>query len=685
MRPFALQHLLRVSLIGSARVQAQNQPGDCRRPAMPIHSYTAHVQELEAFGMGYPLHGEARDRAVLGSWRRCIDQHRLDPSRTSEAHIVPAGQLRAHREESEPLIRIARSGLERLYQQLKGLDYVLLLADRHGVAVDFLGHDSDASDLRSAGLYLGAQWREDVAGTSAVGTCLATGEALTVHQSDHFDFTHTRLSCTAAPIYDLQGQLAAVLDLSLLRSPAARASQQMALHLVTAAVRRVELANLMAQSGSDWVLRLAQSPDFLDVDADAALSIDARGRIRAMTHAASRMLASIAGLNWRQQPLLTGQPLGRFFDTDLQALPQLMRNRPAQERILRARDGSIWFAHALPPQPRSSAQASPRPSLPAPLQALNTGDAAMGQVLHKAARLAPQDLPVLLQGETGSGKEFLARALHAASGRSGAFVAINCAAIPEALLESELFGYLPGTWTGGAHKGRAGLVEAAHQGSLFLDEIGDMPLALQAKLLRVLSESEITPLGARAPQKVDIRVISASHRPVPRRPALPPERGRAAAARLARSQRPAGPGRAHARRHRLQPAPERARTGRPARPPLARQSARAAQCAALRRRAGRAADRPGAPARCAAVQPGSGAGAGRAERSKLGRRRMRRPCPACHHAGTGARPVPRQCLRSRPPAGREPLDHPPPHPAPAAQPGVCQAGRRALVAALAKQ
>ena len=478
---------------------------------MPIHSYTAHVQELEAFGMGYPLHGEARDRAVLGSWRRCIDQHRLDPSRTSEAHIVPAGQLRAHREESESLIRIARSGLERLYQQLKGLDYVLLLADRHGVAVDFLGHDSDASDLRSAGLYLGAQWREDVAGTSAVGTCLATGEALTVHQSDHFDFTHTRLSCTAAPIYDLQGQLAAVLDLSLLRSPAARASQQMALHLVTAAVRRVELANLMAQSGSDWVLRLAQSPDFLDVDADAALSVDARGRIRAMTHAASRMLASIAGLNWRQQPLLTGQPLGRFFDTDLQALPQLMRNRPAQERILRARDGSIWFAHALPPQPRSSAQASPRPSLPAPLQALNTGDAAMGQVLHKAARLAPQDLPVLLQGETGSGKEFLARALHAASGRSGAFVAINCAALPEHLLESELFGYTDGAFTGAVKGGKAGLFELAHKGTLFLDEIVEMPFNVQAKLLRVLQEREVRKIGADMVIPVDVRIITAAN------------------------------------------------------------------------------------------------------------------------------------------------------------------------------
>ncbi len=489
---------------------------------MSQQSYASHIQEIEAFGLGYPLRGQERDRAVLRSWRRCIDHHRLDPAHTSEAHIVPDGELRAHREESEPLIHIARHGLERLYQQLKGLDYVLLLADRHGVAVDFLGHEADADDLRRAGLYLGAQWREDHSGTSAVGACLETGEALTVHQSDHFDFTHTGLSCTAAPIYDLRGELAAVLDLSLLRSPAERASQNLALNLVVAAARRVEHANLMAQSGQDWVLRLAQSPDFLDVDPDASISVDARGRIRAMTHGGARLLAAAAQLDWRQRQRLIGQPLERFFDVDLRHLPELRRNRPAQERIIRARDGSILFAHAMEPQrptrrlraqDAAATQALP-PPLPAALQALDTGDAALQTLLRKAARLAPQALPILVQGETGSGKEYLARALHAASGRRGAFIAINCAAIPEALLESELFGYLPGTWTGAAAKGREGLIAAAHEGTLFLDEIGDMPLALQAKLLRVLSESEITPLGARAPRAVSVRFISASHRPL---------------------------------------------------------------------------------------------------------------------------------------------------------------------------
>jgi len=489
---------------------------------MPLQSYASHVQEIEAFGLGYSARGQDRDRAVLRSWRRCIDHHRLDPAQTSEAHIVPEGELRAHREESEPLIHIARHALERLYQQLKGLDYVLLLADRHGVAVDFLGHEADAGDLRRAGLYLGAQWREEHSGTSAVGACLATGEALTVHQSDHFDFTHTGLSCTAAPIYDLRGELAAVLDLSLLRSPAERASQNLAHHLVVAAARRVEQANLMAQSGQDWVVRLAQSPDFLDVDPDASISVDARGRIRAMTHAGARLLTAAAQRSWDQRRSLIGQPLERFFDVDLRHLPELRRHRPAQERIVRARDGSILFAHAMEPQrgttrgqrAQGAAAIQATPPLPAALQALDTGDATLQALLRKAARLAPQTLPILVQGETGAGKEYLARALHAASGRSGAFIAINCAAIPEALLESELFGYLPGTWTGANAKGREGLIAAAHEGTLFLDEIGDMPQALQAKLLRVLSESEITPLGARAPRAVSVRCISASHRPL---------------------------------------------------------------------------------------------------------------------------------------------------------------------------
>ncbi len=113
----------------------------------------------------------------------------------------------------------------------------------------------------------------------------------------------------------------------------------------------------------------------------------------------------------------------------------------------------------------------------------------MGDLIAKAARLAVTTIPICLQGETGAGKEVFAKAIHASSGRAGSFVAVNCAALPESLIEAELFGHAPGAFTGAAPKGRRGLIEAASGGTLFLDEIGDMPLALQSRLLRVLSSA----------------------------------------------------------------------------------------------------------------------------------------------------------------------------------------------------
>jgi len=336
-----------------------------------------------------------------------------------------------------------------------------------------------------------------------------TGETLTIHQTDHFDMTHTPLSCTAAPIYDTTGELSAVLDVSLLKSPEEKTSQNLARHLVTTTARRIELANLMARTRRQWVLRFALSPEFLDVDPEGGIAIDASGRVAGVTHAAARMLAQAAGGDWRRPDLLIGQPISRFLDATIDDLPALMRGRPAHERVLRARDGHMLFAHAIEPPPKPRGVST---TLPAPLLRLGGDAPEIHALQERAARLSRTGLPVLIHGETGAGKEYLAHAIHEVSGVKGRFVAVNCAAIPESLIEAELFGYAPGAFTGAASQGRRGLIEAADGGTLFLDEIGDMPLALQTRLLRVLSDRMVQPVGATKAREVSFRLISASHR-----------------------------------------------------------------------------------------------------------------------------------------------------------------------------
>lgn len=492
---------------GRAKRRESDLPGGLSRKLMSLHS--EHIREIEAVSLGGISN---RDETVVQSWLRCITQHKLDPAQSCEAYIVPDIQLREHRQQSEQLIAIARSGLENLFRHVAGQNYVLLLSDRQGVTVEFLGDPLFDNNLRKSGLYLGSEWSEERAGTCAVGSCLETGEALTIHQTDHFDNTHTPLTCTAAPIYDAQGELSAVLDISLLRSPQIKASQNLALHLVTATARRIELANLMAQTRNEWVLRFSRSPEFLDVDPEAAVSIDGRGRIIGVTHDGAKILARASGLDWRQPDSLIGQPVSRFFDMDVDDLGDLTRTRPSEDRLVFARDGNILFAHAIEPNYRYRGPQAIPEKIPASLRRLSGGDPQLAALQAKAAKLADKSLPILIQGETGTGKEYLARAIHDSGGAKGRFIAVNCAAMPEQLIESELFGYVPGSFTGALAKGRKGLIEEADDGTLFLDEIGDMPLGLQSRLLRALAEREVLPLGASRPKPVNIRVLSASHR-----------------------------------------------------------------------------------------------------------------------------------------------------------------------------
>ncbi|WP_407331935.1 sigma-54-dependent Fis family transcriptional regulator [Enterovibrio sp. 27052020O] len=470
-----------------------------------------HIREVQSVADGK---GSTRDKVITQSWARCIADYHLDPLVLQEAYIVPHTQLKEHRERLDKLIRTAKYGLDALYRQVADLGYVLMLTDAEGVTVDFQGDTSLTWELKKSGLYLGAEWSEERAGTSGVGSCIYTGEALTVHQSDHFDATHAPLTCTAAPIYDVDGSLAAVLDISALQSPEPKASQALTLQLVTSCTRRIEMAALMNAFRKEWLIRLSQSPAFLDVDPECALAVDTDGRIIGMTHSAQRLLSGIQGSDWRTPSSLLGHFFSDFFNIDINELPALSRALPTEERLVATTSGELWFAHAIAPQPSSVKRR--KKVVSGSLSVLYGDDAKMADLATKATTLSLSDLPLLLNGETGTGKEYLAKAIHQSSSRkNGPFVAINCAAIPESLIESELFGYADGAFTGARSKGKKGLIEQANNGTLFLDEIGDMPLSLQARLLRVLAERELLPLGATKTVPVSFRVLAATHKALP--------------------------------------------------------------------------------------------------------------------------------------------------------------------------
>ena len=468
--------------------------------------FDEHVREILSATQGSV---SGRDPEVVSSWLRCLNDYKLDPEHKGEARILPESVLKEHKQEAEDLLLMARFGMEDLYRRVNSLGYVLLLTDKKGVTVDFIGDEKVDRELKRAGLYIGAEWSEQNAGTCGVGACLTTREAIVVHQTDHFDMAHTPLSCTSAPLHDANGHLIGVLDVSLLVSPSEKHSQALTLEVVKSCVARIEMANLLSARKGDWILRLNTRPEFLGVDATGAISVAADGTISGLTHGAHRMFAASRGVDWRTDNFV-GKSFEDIFSLDYNDLPRLLNAATPSEQAIETRDGILLFADVRAPIRASARRVAS--SIPKVLAQIHGGDPVLAAVAEKASRVVDKQISVVLEGETGVGKEFIAKALHDARKKKGPFVAINCAALPETLIESELFGYAANSFTGANAKGKKGLIEQAHGGTLFLDEIGDMPLGLQARLLRVLAEREVLPVGATKPIPVDFNVVSASHR-----------------------------------------------------------------------------------------------------------------------------------------------------------------------------
>ena len=439
--------------------------------------------------------------SIRRSWKRCAKTGLATDLKT-DIELANQGLMSELRERNTSLLAQAQPEMENLYAHIMSTQSMVILSDSGGTILHAMGNPDFMGRAQRVALQPGVCWREEVTGTNAIGTALVEKTPVFVGGAEHFFDRNTFLNCSAAPILDPAGKVIGVLDIS----GDYRQPQEHTMALVRMSAQMIENRLFSAHFMREVALHFHSRPEFIGTLWEGIAVFSEQGRMLAVNRSGAFQL----GLKKHQLGVefeeLFGMAYAHFLDK---------AKREPRRSLLKLQNGiQLHVSTALAPT-RGISHVVPRakPYQEAlPLDRMDTGDRVMHKVISKARLALGHEIPILIEGETGTGKELLARAIHASGPRKrGPFIAINCASIPEGLIESELFGHEEGAFTGARRRGSVGRVQQAHGGTLFLDEIGEMPLPLQARLLRVIQEREIVPLGGSKPIPVDIAIISATN------------------------------------------------------------------------------------------------------------------------------------------------------------------------------
>jgi transcriptional regulator of acetoin/glycerol metabolism len=445
----------------------------------------------------------------------------LRPYESPDFCPVQQSDLKTQIERSQSLFTHALPVMETLYSQIVNTQSMVVLTDTYGLILHSLGDDDFLAKATKVALQPGALWSEESRGTNAIGTALADGKPTLVHGSEHYLEANRFLTCSCAPIFDPYGKTVGALDVT----GDHRGFHKHTMALVRMSAQMIE-NQLFANTFQDVVcIHFHSRPEFIGTLVEGIAAFTPAGRFLSANRSGEFQL----GLSTRA---LQAHTFSSLFGLSMPQLIDTERGAPAGTVQLQLPSGVKVYARVMWTRPASripsgaigTDMTDERDTAPvrqpyvapsgqaASLDSLDTGDAQIKTVIGKLRKVIGKDITIMVLGETGTGKELLARAIHADSPRrTGPFVAVNCASIPEALIESELFGYEEGAFTGARKKGGIGKMVLANGGTLFLDEIGDMPLHLQARLLRALQERAVSPLGSNKLIQVDVAVVCATH------------------------------------------------------------------------------------------------------------------------------------------------------------------------------
>ncbi|WP_085314331.1 sigma-54-dependent Fis family transcriptional regulator [Derxia lacustris] len=506
----------------------------------------------DAFPGRYPLEGHAAlatlnpalatesaeetARQVIEAAHQRSQRFGLESGRVPDAAPLAQPDMNHALEKSRVLRVHAMPVMESLYENIINTHSMVVLTDAIGTILHTLGDGDFVERAQRVALQPGVSWAEQQRGTNAIGTAIAEAAPTTVHAEQHFLRANHFLTCSATPIFDPRGEVAGILDVT----GDFRNFHKHTMALVRMSARIIENQLFDNAFQKAICIHFHSRPEFIGTLMEGIIACDQEGRVLAANRGALFLTGLGKGaLETHTFSSLFGMPLN-----DLREHYRTVNPAPLTARLLNGlivglradlRTNQRWitpgFAASQEPLPGSGGlppgggmastaaaaahddRQNGRSNRLSSLRYLNTGDPQMQTVIGKAMKVIGRDIPIMVIGETGTGKELLAQAIHNDSPRARMpFVAVNCASLPDTLIESELFGYEDGAFTGARKRGSHGKIVAANGGTLFLDEIGDMPLQLQARLLRVLQERVVTPLGSSKSIPVNVMIICATNR-----------------------------------------------------------------------------------------------------------------------------------------------------------------------------
>ena len=403
-----------------------------------------------------------QESLISHSWKRCHNLG-LSPTNVINDAVLVGKDLQELIKENEYWIKHSIFILEKLYPTIQSSGHVVVIAEQNGTVVHKLGKlDIDDS---LACMLIGSNWSEEIKGTNAIGLALYAKKPIIIHAEQHFYVENHYLTCAASPIYSPADSLIGTINISARKE----LFHPFMISLVRMVAESVQNRLLLEQLNHENLLILKETEYIANSSSSPLLTLDSNNIILRANQLARTFLGNdCIGREFRANQKYLMEKISDGTDVNIRSIVSFNKASKPNEKNLYQSTDMIGSCKK------------------------------MIKVKSLVKKAALYDYPVIIYGESGTGKELVAQSLHAAGPRAmQPFIAVNCSAIPEGLIESELFGYEKGAFTGANRDGAPGKFEMADGGTIFLDEIGDMPLKAQAALLRVLQEKKLLVLGQR--------------------------------------------------------------------------------------------------------------------------------------------------------------------------------------------